>query len=45
MFLFSLQEKAFPYPDPLNEEQRETLNMLVEPVEKYFVEKGNYSEK
>ncbi|XP_027051214.1 acyl-CoA dehydrogenase family member 9, mitochondrial-like [Pocillopora damicornis] len=33
------KEKVFPYPDPLNEEQRETLNMLVEPVEKYFVEK------
>ncbi|XP_022784456.1 acyl-CoA dehydrogenase family member 9, mitochondrial-like [Stylophora pistillata] len=33
------KEEVFPYPDPLNEEQRETLNMLVEPVEKYFVEK------
>ncbi|XP_020631609.1 acyl-CoA dehydrogenase family member 9, mitochondrial-like [Orbicella faveolata] len=31
--------KVFPFPDPLNEEQRETLTMLVEPVEKYFQEK------
>ena len=36
------QEKVFPFPDPLNEEQRETLTMLVEPVEKYFQEKGNH---
>ncbi|KAL9959520.1 hypothetical protein ACROYT_G032847 [Oculina patagonica] len=33
------KEKVFPFPDPLNEEQRETLTMLVEPVEKYFEEK------
>ncbi|KAJ7331248.1 acyl-CoA dehydrogenase member 9 [Desmophyllum pertusum] len=33
------KEKVFPFPDPLNEEQRETLTMLVEPVQKYFEEK------
>ena len=38
---FCLQEKVFPFPEPLNEEQMATLNMLVEPIEKYFEEKGN----
>ena len=39
-FLFA-QEKVFPFPEPLNEEQMATLNMLVEPVEKFFEDKGN----
>ncbi len=31
-------EQAFPYPDVLNEDQRETLEMLVSPTEKFFNE-------
>lgn len=30
--------QVFPYPNVLNEEQRETLTMLVDPVEKFFEE-------
>jgi len=33
-------EQAFPYPNVLNEEQRETLEMLVPPTEKFMTE-GN----
>ena len=33
-------EQAFPYPNVLNEEQKETLEMLVPPTEKFFAE-GN----
>ncbi|CAH3170212.1 unnamed protein product [Porites lobata] len=33
------KEKVFPFPEPLNEEQMATLNMLVEPVEKFFEDK------
>ena len=40
-FLYFAQEKVFPFPEPLNEEQMATLNMLVEPVEKFFEDKGN----
>lgn len=28
--------QLFPYPNVLNEEQRETLQMLVDPVNKFF---------
>lgn len=28
--------QVFPFPNPLNEEQRETLKMLVNPVSKFF---------
>lgn len=31
-------EQAFPYPNVLNEDQRETLEMLVSPTEKFFSE-------
>ena len=30
-----------PYPDVLNEEQRDTLQMLVDPTEKFMTEKNN----
>ena len=33
--------QAFPYPDVLNEEQRDTLQMLVDPTEKFMTEKNN----
>ncbi|XP_031566608.1 complex I assembly factor ACAD9, mitochondrial-like [Actinia tenebrosa] len=33
------KEKVFPYPEALDQEQRNMLNMLVEPVTKYFEEK------
>ena len=36
----TFQEKVFPFPEPLNDEQHQMLSMLVEPVEKYFEEKG-----
>lgn len=29
-------KQIFPYPNVLNEEQRETLQMLVDPVSKFF---------
>jgi hypothetical protein len=35
-----LQDKVFPYPEALDQDQRNTLNMLIEPVTKYFEEKG-----
>jgi very long chain acyl-CoA dehydrogenase len=28
--------QVFPYPDVLNEEQRDTLSMLVDPTAKFF---------
>jgi very long chain acyl-CoA dehydrogenase len=28
--------QVYPYPDVLNEEQRDTLGMLVDPTEKFF---------
>lgn len=28
--------QVFPFPHPLNEEQRETLKLLVNPVTKFF---------
>lgn len=28
--------QVFPYPDVLNEDQKDTLNMLVDPTEKFF---------
>ncbi|XP_015609991.1 very long-chain specific acyl-CoA dehydrogenase, mitochondrial isoform X2 [Cephus cinctus] len=30
--------QIFPYPEPLSEEQNETLKMLVDPIEKFFEE-------
>lgn len=33
--------QVFPYPDVLNEEQTDTLNMLVDPVWKFFEEVNN----
>ncbi|ENN74123.1 hypothetical protein HUJ04_012775 [Dendroctonus ponderosae] len=33
--------QVFPYPSALNEEQRETLQMLVDPTEKFFNEVNN----
>ncbi|XP_018332281.1 very long-chain specific acyl-CoA dehydrogenase, mitochondrial [Agrilus planipennis] len=39
MFRGQLESKeAFPFPDVLTEEQRETLHMLMDPVERYFEE-------
>lgn len=29
-------KQVFPFPDILNKDQRETLQMLVDPVEKFF---------
>lgn len=28
--------QVFPYPEPLNEDQVETLKMFIDPVEKFF---------
>lgn len=28
--------QLFPFPDPLTDEQRDTVSMLVDPVEKFF---------
>lgn len=28
--------QVFPFPDALNEEQKDTLKMLVDPVQKFF---------
>lgn len=28
--------QLFPYPDPLTDEQRDTVSMLIDPVEKFF---------
>lgn len=33
--------QLFPYPDPLTDEQRDTVSMLVDPVEKFFQEVNN----
>lgn len=33
--------QVFPYPNALNEEQRETLQMLVDPTAKFFAEVNN----
>ncbi|XP_066248882.1 very long-chain specific acyl-CoA dehydrogenase, mitochondrial [Euwallacea similis] len=33
--------QVFPYPNVLNEEQRDTLQMLVDPTEKFFTEVNN----
>lgn len=33
--------QVFPYPNVLNEEQRETLQMLVDPTAKFFAEVNN----
>lgn len=33
-----IPEQVFPYPDVLNPEQRETLEMLVSPTQKFFQE-------
>ena len=34
------QESVLPFPEPLNEDQYGTLSLLVEPVEKFFEDKG-----
>lgn len=34
----AVTEENFPYPLNLNPEQRETLNMIVGPIEKFLVE-------
>ncbi|KAL5285200.1 ACADVL family protein [Megaselia abdita] len=34
-------KEMFPYPDVLSEEQKETINSLVDPFEKFFVEVNN----
>jgi len=36
--------QAFPYPDTLDDETRETIKALVEPVDKFFREKVNSAE-
>ncbi|XP_011505547.1 PREDICTED: very long-chain specific acyl-CoA dehydrogenase, mitochondrial [Ceratosolen solmsi marchali] len=42
MFRGQLQtNQVFPYPKPLNEEQEEILNMLVDPMETFFKEVNN----
>ena len=28
--------QVFPYPEPLDEEQVETLKMFIDPIEKFF---------
>lgn len=28
--------QVFPYPDPLTDEQRDTVTMLIDPFEKFF---------
>jgi very long chain acyl-CoA dehydrogenase len=33
--------QAYPYPNVLNEEQRDTLQMLVDPTEKFMTEKND----
>ncbi|CAB3373406.1 Hypothetical predicted protein [Cloeon dipterum] len=33
--------QVFPYPDVLNAEQRETLQMLIDPTEKFFAEQND----
>ncbi len=34
-------EQAFPYPNTLDEDQRETLEMLVPITEKFFMEQND----
>lgn len=34
--------QVFPYPDVLNEEQRETIEALIDPVEKFFAVNINF---
>lgn len=36
----AVTEQAIPYPYTLSEEQRETLEMLVDPTEKFFEVRG-----
>ncbi len=33
------QDKVFPYPEP-TDDQQETLQMMIDPVERFFTEKG-----
>eukprot|EP00128_Syssomonas_multiformis_P011766 Colp12_sorted_trinity150504_noHs@12768 len=44
LFFGEVNKRAFPYPDTLDDESRETLKMLVEPVQKFF-ESGVDSKK
>jgi hypothetical protein len=37
-YLYS-QDKVFPYPEP-TDDQQETLQMMIAPVERFFTEKG-----
>eukprot|EP01098_Paradermamoeba_levis_P007238 TRINITY_DN2998_c0_g1_i1.p1 TRINITY_DN2998_c0_g1~~TRINITY_DN2998_c0_g1_i1.p1 ORF type:complete len:348 (+),score=118.77 TRINITY_DN2998_c0_g1_i1:53-1045(+) len=39
LFFGHVNTRAFPYPDTLTAEQRDTLNLLVNPVNKFFREK------
>jgi hypothetical protein len=39
MFMVCFQDKVFPYPEP-TDDQQETLQMMVDPVERFFTEKG-----
>jgi hypothetical protein len=33
--------EVFPYPNVLNEEQKENVKMLIDPISKFFEEKNN----
>eukprot|EP00002_Diphylleia_rotans_P014377 TRINITY_DN27_c0_g1_i1.p1 TRINITY_DN27_c0_g1~~TRINITY_DN27_c0_g1_i1.p1 ORF type:complete len:617 (-),score=160.11 TRINITY_DN27_c0_g1_i1:495-2345(-) len=45
LFLGKIQtSQAFPYPDTLDEETRDTIRQLVDPVEKFFATKVNSAE-
>ena len=39
MFMVCFQDEVFPYPEP-TDDQQETLQMMVDPVERFFTEKG-----
>lgn len=34
-------DQVFPFPEPLNEEQLDTIKMLIDPMEKFFEVKVN----
>ena len=40
LLFYWLQDRVIPFPKALDEEQSKLLGTLVEPVEKYFLEKG-----
>ena len=41
LMVFLFKDQVIPFPKALNEEQSKLLGSLVEPVERYFLEKGN----